>query len=350
VDTSLFPSQLFTDPAPGAHSPHGLAYDVHGALYNGDLQPLTPEQKELYPKVLGLEQGLSDLNNSIDSPAASEAKKTLGAMPPDKLAPFLKQVNFLGQWMHGTHVAGIAVRGNPAAQLVVAQFYDSLPEIPFPPTEEWANKFKADFQQMGDYFRTNNVRVVNMSWGDDVSEIEEWLTKTSAEKDPAVRNQFAKSIYKIWREAVENAVRSAPNTLFVCAAGNSDSNAGFLGDVPASLHLPNIIAVGAVDQAGEETSFTSYGDTVIVDADGFQVESYVPGGTRLKFSGTSMASPNVVNLAAKLIALDPSLTPEQTIALIKQGADRSADGRRNLINPKATVSLLKHEKIVASSN
>jgi subtilisin family serine protease len=349
VDTSLFPDQLFTDPAPGAHSPHGLAYDMHGVLYNGDLQPLTPEQKELYPKVLGLEQGLSDLDSSIDSPAASEAKKTLGSMPPDQLAPFLKQLNFLGQWMHGTHVAGIATRGNPAARIVVAQFYDSLPDIPFAPSEEWANKFKADFQQVGDYFRINNVRVVNMSWGDDVSEIEQWLTKTSTEKDPAARKQFASAIYKIWREAVENGIRSAPNTLFVCAAGNSDSNAGFLGDVPASLHLPNIIAVGAVDQAGEETSFTSYGDTVIVDADGFQVESYVPGGTRLKFSGTSMASPNVVNLAAKLIALDPSLTPEQTIALIKQGADRSADGRRNLINPKATVVLLKQEKTAASS-
>jgi subtilisin family serine protease len=270
-------------------------------------------------------------------------------MSPDQLAPFLKQLSFLGQWMHGTHVAGIAARGNPAARIVVAQFYDSLPDIPFAPTEEWANKFKADFQQVGDYFRINNVRVVNMSWGDDVAEIEQWLTKTSTEKDPAARKQFASVIYKIWREAVENAIRSAPNTLFVCAAGNSDSNAGFLGDVPASLHLPNMIAVGAVDQAGEETSFTSYGDTVIVDADGFQVESYVPGGTRLKFSGTSMASPNVVNLAAKLIALDPSLTPEQTIVLIKQGADRSADGRRNLINPKATVALLKQEKTAASS-
>jgi subtilisin family serine protease len=340
VDTALYPNQLFNDPAPGAHSPHGLAFDIHGKIYNGDLQPLTPEQKATYPKVVELEQGMSDLYGGIDSPAATEAKKTLSSMPPDQLAPFMKQLSFLGQYMHGTHVAGIATRGNPAARIVVTQFYDSLPEISFAPTVEWANKFKSDFQQVGDYFRTNHVRVVNMSWGDDVAEIERWLANTSAEKDPAARKQAANEIYKIWREAVENAIRSAPNTLFVCAAGNSDSNAGFIGDVPASLQLPNLIAVGAVDQAGEETSFTSYGDTVIVDADGFEVESYVPGGTRIKMSGTSMASPNVVNLAAKLIALDPSLTPEQTVALIKKGADKSADGRRNLINPKATVALL----------
>jgi subtilisin family serine protease len=349
VDTSLYPSQLFTDPSPGSHSPHGLAYDTQGELYNGDLQPLTPDLKGVYPKVVGLEQGLSDLFNGIDSPAATEAKKTLGSMPPDQLAPFMKQLSFLGQWMHGTHVAGIAVRGNPAARLVVAQFNDGLPDLPFAPTVEWAEKFKAAFHQVGDYFRTNNVRVVNMSWDDDVAEFEQWLTKTSSEKDPAARKQAAQAVYKVWREAVENAIRSAPNTLFVCAAGNSDSDAGFTAEVPAGLHLPNLIAVGAVDQAGEETSFTSYGDTVVVDADGYEVESYIPGGSKLKMSGTSMASPNVVNLAAKLIALDPTLTPQETIALLKKGADRSPDGRRNLINPKATVALLKQGKTASAS-
>ena len=60
--------------------------------------------------------------------------------------------------------------------------------------------------------------------------------------------------------------------------------------------------VGAVNQAGDETSFTSYGDTVVVDADGYNLESCVPGGTRLKLSGTSVATPNVANLAAKLFA------------------------------------------------
>lgn len=129
--------------------------------------------------------------------------------------------------------------------------------------------------------------------------------------------------------------------MFVAAAGNSDTSTGFQQEVPASLHLPNLLVVGAVDQAGEETTFTSYGDTVVVDADGYDVESYVPGGTKLKFSGTSSASPNVANLAAKLIALDPSLTPEQTISLIRKGATSTADERRHLIDPKRSVALLQ---------
>jgi subtilisin family serine protease len=250
----------------------------------------------------------------------------------------------VGFYLHGTHCAGIAVRGNPAARLVVARFNDQLPDLPFPPTEEWARKLGADFQQMSDYFRTRNVRVVNMSWGDDPQEFETWLSKMGEGADPIERKERASELYAIWRKAIETALKNAPNTLFVTAAGNSNSNASFVDDVPASLHLPNLIAVGAVNQAGDETDFTSHGDTVVVDADGYEVESYAPGGFRMKLSGTSMASPNVVNLAAKLFALDPTLTPERAIDLIKRGATTSEDGRRHLIDERRSVALLQGKK------
>ena len=91
------------------------------------------------------------------------------------------------------------------------------------------------------------------------------------------------------------------------------------------------MAVGAVDQAGDETSFTSFGERVDVYANGFEVESYLPGGEKMSGSGTSMSSPNAANLVAKLFALDPSLTPIEVIDMIKQGADRSEDGRLDYV-------------------
>jgi len=99
--------------------------------------------------------------------------------------------------------------------------------------------------------------------------------------------------------------------------------------------------VGAVDRAGDEASFTSYGPTVVVHANGYQVDSFLPGGMRVALSGTSMASPNVANLAAKLLAVKPSLTPSQVIALIRDTAEKSGDGRRTLMHPAKALERAK---------
>ena len=341
IDVSLFPDQLFSDPQPTASGAHGLAFDDHGGPSKTWLYPLTAEQEKAYPAFRDQIKGFVDIENGIDSPEADTLQKKFSTLTPDQMHQLFELDKVIGFYIHGTHCAGIAVRGNPAARLVVARFNDQLPDLPFPPTADWAHQLGAAFQQMSDYFRTRNVRVVNMSWGDDPQEFETWLSKTGGGADPAERKRHAAELYAIWRDAIETAIKNSPNTLFITAAGNSDSNAGFIEDVPASLHLPNLISVGAVNQAGDETSFTSYGDTVVVDADGYNVESYVPGGARVKLSGTSMASPNVVNLAAKLFALDPSLTPPQVIQLIKDGASKSEDGRRHLIDEKHSVALLQ---------
>ncbi len=54
-----------------------------------------------------------------------------------------------------------------------------------------------------------------------------------------------------------------------------------------------------------------------------------------------MAAPAVTNLAAKLFALDPALTPVQVRALIVDGASLSEDGKRKLIDPQRSVKMLR---------
>lgn len=341
IDFGLFPQQAFEDPNPTASGTHGVAFDDSGAPSTYWLYPLNPEQLAVYPELRDEIKGRLDIREGNESPEASALEKKLKTRSPEELRSLDELEKVVGPYMHGTHCAGIAVRGNPAARLVAFRFNDQLPDLPFAPSVEWARRFAKDFQQISDYIRTRNVRVVNLSWGDDREEFELWLSKTGGGADPALRKAHADELYSIWRAAVEAAIRNAPDTLFVTAAGNSDSDTGFTGDVPSSFRLPNMIAVGAVNESGEETSFTSYGESVLVYANGYDVESFVPGGARLKLSGTSMASPNVVNLAAKLFALDPSLTPAQVVGLISKGATSAENGRINLIDEKRSVELLQ---------
>lgn len=139
------------------------------------------------------------------------------------------------------------------------------------------------------------------------------------------------------RDNMRDAMAAAPDILFVTTSGNSDSDSGFEQTSPADIVLPNLMTIGAVDSAGNETSFSSFGRTTVAHANGYQVESFMPGGGRLRASGTSMAAPQVTNLAAKLWALYPNLSVAQVKQLIVDGADKS--GRVNLIHPRRTLEL-----------
>jgi subtilisin family serine protease len=345
IDLSDYPGQVLDDPVPTASGTHGLAFDDQGGPSPSYLYPLTAAQQDAYPEFRLLTQGRLDIEHGLDTPASQALVHKYTTLAPEALHDYFEQQKVLGFYSHGTHCAGIAVRGNPAARLAVARFNDELPDYKFPPTDVWVRKLGADFQQMAEYFRTRHVRVVNMSWGDLPSEFENWLDKTGGGSDPVARKANAQRLFHLWSDSVQTAIQSCPDVLFVTAAGNSDSNPGFDEDIPSSFHLPNLISVGAVNQAGDETSFTSYGDSVVVDANGYEVDSFIPGGSRLRFSGTSMASPNVVNLAAKLFALNSSLTPDQVIRLIRAGATASPDGRLHLIDERKSVELLRAGKI-----
>jgi hypothetical protein len=341
-DLSLFPGRVYTDPHPGPNGDrHDLAFDLKGFPAHGYLLPLDSKQRQQFPGTEDELKGFSDLELSIDSPEATALKRKLSGMSPAQIPDFIEQLEFFSNYSHGTHVAGIASRGNPAIRLAVGRITFDWHNVPLPPSEELSRRAAQDDQAYVDWFRANGIRVVNMSWGGGPQDDESALEKNGMGKDAADRKAIAAKLFAIERDGLYNAIKSAPQVLFICAAGNADSNSGFNEMIPSSFKLPNLLTVGAVDQAGDEASFTSYGDTVLVDANGYQVESTLPGGRKVRFSGTSMASPNVVNLAAKLIALDPKLTPQQTIQLIVSGATASADGRRHNIDPKRSVELLR---------
>ena len=352
VDVAVYPHQLWTNPQEQPNGRdndgngfvadvHGIAFTLHADRTPELLIPLDDAQRARYPEMRNLTKGMLDIRANIDSPEAAEIKRRVSAMKADEVQPFLESLNLFGDYTHGTHVAGITVVGNPAAQLIVARITFDYHQIPELPTREQALKDAAAFRDVVTYFKAHGVRVVNMSWGDTPRDIEDALELNGAGGGPEERKKLARELFKIRRDALYDAMKNAPDILFVVAAGNSDNDVTFDEVLPSGFGLPNMLAVGAVNQAGEETSFTSYGAVVAVHANGYEVDSYLPGGERMKYSGTSMASPNVANLAGKLLAVDPGLSVEQLIELVKLGADRSGNGRLHLINPKRSFALLR---------
>lgn len=336
VDTQLYGNRVVRD-ASGA--PALIAFDKYSRPATGELMPLPPALRAKLPQMKARTKGFSDLQSNIDSPEASAVKQFLSTLPADKYKSAIEEIGLAGNYEHGTHVAGIALDGNPYARLVVGriEFGWTLKPDPCPSEEQTEADAKAS-QAYVDFFKREQVRVVNMSWGGSVKGIESDLEQCGIGKTPDERKALARKYFDIGAKALKDAFASAPGILFVTAAGNSDSDASFVEDIPAGIVLPNLLAVGAVDQAGDEAPFTSYGPTVKVHADGYQVESYLPGGDRVALSGTSMASPQVANLAAKLLAVDPALTPTQLVKLIVGTSDASADGRRHLIDPKKALA------------
>jgi subtilisin family serine protease len=342
VDTSLFARRVVED----GTKPAVIAFDRYAKPASGALQPIPANLKERIPQMKSRLKGFSDLRSNIDSPEASELKQYLSTLKPDEYKSAVEDLDLAGNWMHGTHVAGITVAGNPYARLVVGRIEFDWHLLPDPcPTKELALRDAKNQQAYVDFFKRHHVRVVNMSWGGSIKNEEEALELCNIGKTPDERKKIARDYFDIQKNALTKAFASAPDILFVTAAGNSNEDASFTEDIPAGISAPNLITVGAVDKAGDEASFTSYGPTVVVDANGYQVDSVIPGGDRLAESGTSMASPQVANLAAKILAVNPKLTPTQVIAIIRDTAEKTPDGRRNLIDPKKAIAAAEAKSV-----
>ena len=186
--------------------------------------------------------------------------------------------------------------------------------------------------------KKQGVRVANMSWGGNVRGYETVLEQCNIGSDGADRKSRARASFQRQWDALNLAMSSASGIVFVASAGNSGNDPSFNEAYPASIVLPNLITVGAVDKAGDEAAFTSYGPTVAVHANGYQVDSFVPGGRRIALSGTSMSAPQVTNLAAKILAVNANLTPPEVIGLIKSTAEKTTDGRRTLVHPARALA------------
>jgi len=145
---------------------------------------------------------------------------------------------------HGSHVAGIiGARGNDDYGVTgVAQRISIMP-----------------------------IRVLDNAGSGDTSWIAQGLNWAASHGAKVVNGSFGGSDAD---PVLEDAIAAHPNTLFVFAAGNENSNNDVTPDYPCNFSLPNVICVAASDQNDHLATFSNYGaSTVDLAAPGVNIAS-----------------------------------------------------------------------------
>ncbi len=347
-DVTLFPGQLARDPAEPLdgrdNDGNGDVDDTNGPTYDTALRPrastIMPPTNWLRARLgatVALAKGELDLNYGLDTPEAGLfATFSRSASASEQGEAFLALLENGGR-VHGTACASEIADGAPYVRLfnVAALPWgrdENHEETSYdePIVKRWAEAI----DQLTARFKSADVRVVNMSWGLTADEITQQLLDHKLETDPAAAKARGIAMQKSIGDALERLMRASPDTLFVVAAGNSNQADDVQSDSVQRLQLPNLMIVGATGTNGRPTSFTVFGPSIGVYAQGDAVPLRWPGDLAVHMSGTSMAAPLVARAAAQMLAVNPRLTAAQ----VRTGLVETATGDVKLLHPAAAVA------------
>jgi serine protease len=228
---------------------------------------------------------------------------------------------------HGTHICGtIAQTTNNSYGTAGLAFESSI--MPIKMLDHAGNGYASDSLD-GIYWAVDNgADIINISYGG--------TTYLNSE-----------------HEAVQYAVN---NGLVVVAATGNDN-----GSIRYPAAYPESIAVGSVGQSKTRSSFSNFGSQIDVVAPGESIlqEALVGDGdynTAFYFyNGTSSSTPHVSALAALVLSVNPSLSPQEVESAIKQNCeDLGSTGFDNyygmgLIDTYATIFSVMPEGDIAVS-
>jgi len=228
---------------------------------------------------------------------------------------------------HGTHVAGLAALRHPEVAVLPVRV------LPIPEKseeglttdamifggEEVNARFSLDAIEhvaKGMKLACNHgSRILNMSLGIDFSSL-----------SPGSQQNILNSLDSSIIATVRN---ECGGSLLVVAAGNESREVNDITYfIPVTLEESNIIGVGALKSRANFVAayYSNQGRFVDVFIRGSDVRSAVPGTAenadlRANLTGTSMATPLIAHLAARILLILPELSPQQVRALILNTAE-----------------------------
>ena len=323
---------------------NGYQDDVHGwnfAEQNGQvidysyLGTFSPDCKKFFDI-----QGKRFLNQATEAEIAWMKEKVQDPK-------FIKEMGKFGNFVHGTHVAGITIRdtANKAMGLKlipteVKPFFERMKAMKSTNVDRWellAKMFEqlaqAQMNQLGEIARMaafHKADVANGSFGTgfkNVKLITDNAYKILFFKAPTPEDSD-KAAHLFIDALVKNGsmfVGAAPETLFVFAAGNDGMSNDTYGTSPANIKADNVITVGATYKNEFFAPFSNFGTKMVdVAAPGMLIDSAIPGNDYLKVSGTSQASPYVANVAGQVKDANPSLRPADIRKILMGTVDQKA--------------------------
>ena len=223
--------------------------------------------------------------------------------------------NVMDKQGHGTHVAGIigATQNNGIGVAGIASNV-RLMAIRAVPND--ADEKDVDIAEGMIYAAKNGAKIINCSFGKRVNEGGKLIPDTI---------QYIGEHYGV---------------LVVAAAGNDFQEISDTVKVyPASYQSPNLLVVASTSSTGAMSYFSNYGKKYVhVAAPGSMILSTYLDSDYSFLSGTSMACPTTVGVAAQILSQKPDLNPVQLKNLIMDSVT-PAEGLRTKVSTGGRIDL-----------
>lgn len=196
---------------------------------------------------------------------------------------------------HGTHVSSIALKGLKSASLLA--FAGDFGEAKY-------------LDMISKKLQNSDVDFVNMSF--------------------SFPHQSMGMVDSATYSSLKRLFTQNPEVVFFVAAGNDGEYLNGSRDCkyPACYLYPNVVTIGATpdsswrkDENYTASDYSNYSSTYVdFFAPGTKVEAALIGDMKIRHSGTSMASPMALNMAAKIKEAYPNMSALKVIEFMKKNA------------------------------